>query len=121
VRTAKITSYSGQVGGLLALYPLDLLSEDAHGAPALRENAFSGVTLAINVASPEEVDDALKTARQDSARIVKEPVGASWGGRSGYFTDLENNHWEVAWAPEMSEAEVPRADREGRGDGCRVE
>jgi uncharacterized glyoxalase superfamily protein PhnB len=23
-----------------------------------------------------------------------------WGGRSGYFTDPEDNYWEVAWVPQ---------------------
>jgi len=64
--------------------------------------AFSGVTLAINVASPEEVDNAINTARQAGARIVKEPVDASWGGHSGYIADPEYNHWEVTWTPETS-------------------
>lgn len=90
-------------GAFLSLYGLDLLAEDANAAAPERESDdFRGFTLAINVETPEMVDEAIEAARQAGARIVKEPVQASWGGRSGYFADPENNRWEVACLPGSS-------------------
>ena len=86
-------------GAFLGLYPLDLLAEDAGTTDDRSEGSFRGIALSINVESPEAVDAALEAARRAGASIVKEPADASWGGRSGYFTDPEKVRWEVAWAP----------------------
>jgi hypothetical protein len=32
-------------------------------------------------------------------RIIKAPQKASWGGYSGYVTDIEDNLWEIAYNP----------------------
>ena len=87
-------------GAFLSLYGLDLLAEDANTTARVdASDDFRGFTLAINVETAEKVDEAIEAARQAGARIVKEPVQASWGGRSGYFADPEGNRWEVAWMP----------------------
>jgi catechol 2,3-dioxygenase-like lactoylglutathione lyase family enzyme len=87
------------VGCFLALYPLDLLAEDANAGARLPDGVFRGVTLAINVEKSEFVDAGIERARSAGAVIGKEAVDADWGGRSGYFIDPEGNRWEVAWAP----------------------
>jgi uncharacterized protein len=89
-------------GGVLSLFPMNLLVEDAHAGAPLEPGRFKGITLAINVESPELVDTAIEGARAAGARIAKEATDTSWGGRSGYFVDPENNYWEVAWAPGTS-------------------
>jgi len=45
------------------------------------------------------VDQAIEAARSAGATVLRAPMDASWGGRSAYFADPENNVWEVAWAP----------------------
>lgn len=85
-------------GMLLALYPLDGLAAEA--APDLPvSTGFSGITLACNVDSPEQVDAAFTAAVAAGATPVAEPTTRDWGGRSAYFADPEGNRWEIAWAP----------------------
>ena len=87
-------------GVLLTLYPLDELAAEAApelGVPA--SAGFSGVTLACNVDSQEQVDIAFAAAVAAGATPVAEPVARDWGGRSGYIADPEGNRWEIAWAP----------------------
>lgn len=84
-------------GSWLALYPRGKLAEDALTAP--EGSAFSGITLAHNVKSKEEVDQVVKLAVSVGAKLVKAPRDASWGGYSGYFADLDGHLWEVAFNP----------------------
>lgn len=87
-----------QLGGvLLALYPLDALAAEA--APDLSAPAgFSGITLACNVDSEQQVDDAYAAAVAAGATSIAEPVQREWGGRSAYVADPEGTRWEIAWA-----------------------
>jgi uncharacterized protein len=98
---------SFDAGGVrLALYPLELLRDEA--APASiphRAGSWNGTTLAVNVDDRESVDRAYAHAIGRGALPVAEPVDRHWGGYSGYFSDPEGNRWEVAW--------LPSADGEG--------
>lgn len=87
-------------GAVLALVPLASLAAESRASG--ERGDWSGVTLAINVADPALVDTSIDAARAAGAEIVKEPVDAQWGGRSGYFSDPEGNRFEVAWAPGSS-------------------
>ena len=89
-------------GAVLALFPLDALASDANTEAAAGEDAFKGVTLAVNVEEKKGVDEAIDKVRAAGGRIVKGPINADWGGRSGYFSDPEGNLWEVAWMPGSS-------------------
>jgi len=91
-------SFFRTAGGVLALYPFDLLAKDAMLA-ASRGQGFGGVTLAINVERPEDVQKGLDAARGAGATILKPAVNAEWGGISGYFADPDGYPWEVAWNP----------------------
>ena len=91
-------SFFHTAGGVLALYPFDLLAKDA-ALPALRTNGFGGVTLAINVERPEDVQPGLDAAKAAGATILKPATKAEWGGLSGYFADPDGSPWEVVWAP----------------------
>ena len=86
-------------GAWLALYPIDKLAEDISPKIPTTRNAFSGVTLAHNAQSKEEVLAIIKRAKKAGAQIVKEPQDTFWGGFSGYFADLDGHYWEVAWGP----------------------
>lgn len=83
-------------GTALALYPRELLAEDAN----LKDNdGFGGITLAQNVTTREEVDSVLSKAVQAGGCLLKKARKAEWGGYSGYFADVDGHPWEVAWNP----------------------
>ena len=86
-------------GTWLALYPLAELARDISPQIPTTAGGFSGVTLAHNAHSREEVIAVFERARSAGARIVKEPQETFWGGFSGYFADPDGYHWEVAWGP----------------------
>ncbi|MEX0321178.1 MAG: VOC family protein [Puniceicoccaceae bacterium] len=88
-------------GACLALYPEDKLAEDVGENLKVsrgKENRFSGVTLAHNTRSKEEVVELLKKAESAGGRIEKEAQDVFWGGFSGYFSDPDGHLWEVAYA-----------------------
>ena len=60
-----------------------------------------------------EVDATIDSARAAGARITREPTDEEWGGPSAYFTDPEENLWEVAWVP--PDSEMARLVRDARG------
>jgi catechol 2,3-dioxygenase-like lactoylglutathione lyase family enzyme len=92
-----------QAGGMaLALFPRGELAKDANIPPG--GNGFSGITLAYNTRSQEEVDSILAQAAAAGAKILKPAQEASWGGYSGYFSDPDGFLWEVAWNPYFSMA-----------------
>jgi len=88
-------------GTWLSVYPRDELAADAtvpdDGDPA----DFSGVTLAHNVSTEEEVNAVLAEAEAAGAEIVKPAEEVFWGGYSGYFADPDGHLWEVA-APDLT-------------------
>ncbi len=97
-------SFFRTAGGLLSLFPLHDLAEDANLAadattPAHPVPGFRGITLAINVDQPEDVDAALTAAVAAGATLLKPAALAVWGGRSGYFADPDGHVWEVAHNP----------------------
>ncbi|MER8185281.1 VOC family protein [Kitasatospora sp. NPDC094015] len=84
---------------VLGLFPTEELAADA-GLPATAgEPSFRGITLAVNLESPERVDAALATAVKAGATVVKPPTATSWGGYSGYFEDPDGHLWELAHNP----------------------
>lgn len=60
---------------------------------------WGGVTLAINVGSPAEVDAVTEQARAAGATIGREPAETFWGGYSSAFIDPAGHPWEVAHNP----------------------
>ncbi len=95
---AKIAFFA-TTGTRLAVYPLAELAADI--APGLQPSTekFSGITIAHNVRHKEEVARVLKLAQRAGGKIIKEAQDVFWGGHSGYFTDPDGYHWEVAWSP----------------------
>ena len=87
-----------QAGGVvLALFPHDLLAEDAVVNP--QGSGFSGFTLAHNAHSESQVDEIIADLRAKGVTILKEPQKVSWGGYSSYFADPDGYAWEVAYNP----------------------
>jgi catechol 2,3-dioxygenase-like lactoylglutathione lyase family enzyme len=102
-------------GVVLGLYPLASLTAEA--APGLQANGeWSGVTLAMNVATRDEVDRAFAAVVTAGATVVAGPVDRDWGGRTGYFADPEGNRWEIAWAPGLELDERGAVRKFGEGD-----
>lgn len=93
-------SFFRTAGALLSLYGLADLAADAgvEPRPACAE-VKADRSLAINVASPDEVDTALAAAEAAGGRLVKPGQKVFWGGYSGYFADPDGNLWEVAHNP----------------------
>ncbi|MDN3017368.1 VOC family protein [Paenibacillus sp. BSR1-1] len=86
-------------GVLLSLFPIEELAKDAGIELSHSTETYRGVTFAINVEQPEQVDSTIEEIRQAGGKILREPSDAFWGGRTAYFADPENNLWEVAWNP----------------------
>jgi hypothetical protein len=86
-------------GTWIALYPIDQLAKDLSIEIPIARHGFSGVTLAHNAGSKDDVAAIIRCAKLAGARVVKEPQETFWGGFSGYFADLDGHYWEVAWGP----------------------
>lgn len=88
-----------QAGGMIvALWDRALLAKDS-GVDDAGTPAFGGVTLAQNVASPEEVDQVIAHAESAGAVVARAPTETAWGGYSGVFLDPDGHPWEVAYNP----------------------
>lgn len=69
-------------------------------APGLAErDGVAPFTISHNVATPEEVDAVLATARAAGADPVHDAVEREWGGYTGYFADPDGYRWEIATNP----------------------
>jgi len=60
---------------------------------------WSGITLAHNVRSRDEVHEVIDLARMNGAEITREPAETFYGGYAGVFRDLDGHAWEVAHNP----------------------
>jgi uncharacterized protein len=87
---------------VVALWDRERLAEDSCVADA---PGWGGVTLALNLASPEEVDRVIEEARAAGARIGREPAETFWGGYSAVFIDPEGHPWEIAHNPRWTVTE----------------
>jgi len=102
--TPPNTSYDGVTfielpGTWISLYPFESLAKDISPEIPASRSGFSGITLAHNARSKDDVVAIVERARTAGARVVKEPQETFWGGFSGYFADLDGYYWEVAWGP----------------------
>ena len=84
-------------GVCLALYPYTDLAKDVSEEFLIERSKFTGITLAHNVRSKEDVNRILKQAEQAGAKIEKAARDTDWGGYSGYFSDPDGYLWEIAW------------------------
>jgi predicted lactoylglutathione lyase len=81
---------------VVALWGRDQLAEDSEVEDG---GGWGGVTLALNLGSPEEVDAVIEEARAAGATIGREPAETFWGGYSGIFIDPDGHPWEIAHNP----------------------
>lgn len=86
-----------QAGGMIvALWDRGKLAQDS---TVDDPGGWGGVTLAHNVASPQEVDAVLAQAEAAGATIGRPGGETFWGGYSGVFVDPDGHPWEVAHNP----------------------
>jgi catechol 2,3-dioxygenase-like lactoylglutathione lyase family enzyme len=97
--TGEEVAFFDTGGTVLALYPWDKLALDAALPVQPQPGSFRGITLAWNCRSESEVDDVLKLAVAQGARLQKATHRTGYGGYSGYFTDPDGHPWEVVVAP----------------------
>jgi catechol 2,3-dioxygenase-like lactoylglutathione lyase family enzyme len=69
----------------------DRLPDDGRG--------FSGVALAHNVRSRDEVDTIVSAAEAAGATVTKRPTETFYGGYAAYFRDPDGHVWEIAHNP----------------------
>ena len=86
-----------QAGGMI----VGLWSRESLGTDSGVEDSggWGGVTLALNVRSPAEVDAVIEEARAAGAHIARAGAETFWGGYSGVFVDPDGHPWEVAHNP----------------------
>ena len=94
---AQETAFFRANGVVLVLWGREKLAADTgvsdEGA------SWSGITLAHNTGSREEVDEVIEAARRNGAEIAREPAETFYGGYAGVFRDLDGHAWEVAHNP----------------------
>jgi len=84
---------------VLALWDRARLAEDSCVGD---EGGWGGVTMALNLEGPAEVDAVIEQARAAGARIGREPGETFWGGYSAVFIDPDGHPWEIAHNPHWS-------------------
>lgn len=94
---------------VLALFGRDALAHDA-GVPA-EGGGFGGVTVAMNLGSPAEVDAAFAQWVAAGATALKAPQAVEWGGYSSYVADPDGHMWEIAHNPFMPLRDDGSAER----------
>jgi predicted lactoylglutathione lyase len=91
------TAFFQANGVVLVLWAREKLAADSGIADD--GASWSGITLAHNVGSRQEVDDLIEQARRAAATIAREPSDTFYGGYAGVFRDLDGHAWEVAHNP----------------------
>jgi uncharacterized protein len=94
--TEEVVFFQGN-GLALVLWGRAALAEDAEVED--RPSGFSGVAIAYNPRSEDEVDEVFAQAGKAGAQAVKIPRKTAWGGYVGYFADPDWHLWEVAFNP----------------------
>jgi len=84
---------------VLSLWDRAKLAEDSCVQDS---GGWGGVTLALNVGSPSEVDEVTEQAHTAGATIGREPAQTFWGGYSSVFIDPDGHPWEIAHNPHWS-------------------
>jgi predicted lactoylglutathione lyase len=106
------TAFFQANGIVLVLWARDKLAADMGVADDGAR--WSGVALAHNVGSRDEVHAVIEEARSAGADITRPPSETFYGGYAGVFRDLDGHAWEVAFNPGFGLADdgsvvLPRA------------
>jgi uncharacterized glyoxalase superfamily protein PhnB len=91
------TAFFQANGVVLVLWARDKLAADMG---VVDDGArWSGVALAHNVGTRDEVHAVIEDARAAGAEIAREPSETFYGGYAGVFRDPDGHAWEVASNP----------------------
>lgn len=82
---------------VLSLWDAAAFEAEVGGPPA--RGGIPPVTLGHNLATRQQVDQVLDTARRIGSTLVSGAEDREWGGYSGYFTDPDGYRWEIACNP----------------------
>ena len=96
----EVAFYQLSNGLVLAVWSRDELAADARVADT--GATFSGITIAFNTRSHDEVDEVLASVESAGGTVTKPAEEQVWGGYSGYFSDPDGHPWEVAFNPGWS-------------------
>ena len=94
---AQETSFFQANGVVLVLWSRERLASDM----GITDDAarWSGIALAHNVGSRDEVRTVIELARGNGAELTREPSETFYGGYAGAFRDLDGHAWEIAHNP----------------------
>ena len=94
---AEETPFFEANGVVLVLWSREKLAADM----GIRDESpgWSGIALAHNVGSREEVHDVIELARRHGGEINREPAETFYGGYAGVFRDPDGHVWEIAHNP----------------------
>ena len=85
-------------GLVLSLYPFVEFYSD-RGADPVNYGFVPMGSIALSQRSKAQVDEVLIIAENAGAIDIVAAKDREWGGRSGYFSDLDGHLWEVLWNP----------------------
>jgi len=103
IEHGAVAFFDLQSGLKLAIWPRASISHDS-GLPVAPPSA-TDITIGHNVASKDEVDEAMAQAASAGAAVVKSAHDTAWGGYAGYFQDPDGHLWEVVWNPDLIPAD----------------
>ncbi|MGW1680844.1 VOC family protein [Saccharopolyspora sp. NPDC002376] len=98
------TAFYQTGGSAFVLWSREKLAADC-GLPDAHRNGFSGITLAHNTRSEDEVDDIMAAASEAGATVTKPAARTFYGGYAGIFLDPDGHLWEIAYNPGFPLAE----------------
>jgi catechol 2,3-dioxygenase-like lactoylglutathione lyase family enzyme len=84
-------------GPVLGLFGWEALADDADVSPV--GEGFRGTSLALNLTSPDEVDEVFAAFVAAGATPRTQPHEAFWGGYTSYVADPDGHLWEIAHNP----------------------
>ena len=93
------TSFFRAGAVVLSVFGREPLAHDAQ--VSADGSGFRGVTVAMNLPSPADVDTEYARWVAAGAVPVKPPETVFWGGYSSYVADPDGHLWEIAHNPYM--------------------
>ena len=94
---AEDTAFFAANGVVVVLWDRAKLAADTGVVDA--GATWSGITLAHNVGSRDEVHEIVGAARANGATVTREPAETFYGGYAGVFRDPDGHAWEIAHNP----------------------
>ena len=85
---------------VLTLWSREKLALDAgRGDVGGSSGGFSGIVIAHNVRSADEVTEVVAAAEAAGGTVTRPPQATFYGGYAGYFSDPDGHLWEISHNP----------------------